>query len=97
VFFLKLEKEVMDYCKKCDKHTLHKLKAFKPRAPRTLAWGTRENVRKHKRGYGGKAEFTIMVKKQSKKPVFLAECPQCKSKHYFVISKRMKKVELKSS
>ena len=94
---MNLPKEVMDYCRKCNKHTNHKLKAFKSRAPRALAWGTRENVRKHKSGYGGKAEFTIMVKKQSKKPVFLAECPQCKSKHYFVIPKRMKKVEIKAN
>ncbi|MBI4044447.1 MAG: hypothetical protein HY392_01940 [Candidatus Diapherotrites archaeon] len=94
---MNLPKQVKDYCKKCDSHTLQSLKAFKPRAPRTLAWGTRENVRKHKQGYGGKAEFTAMVKKQSKKPVFLAECTKCHTKHYFVIPKRMKKVELKAS
>ena len=92
-----LPKEVKDYCKKCNLHTVHRLKSFKVAAPRALAWGTRENVRKHKKGYGGKAEFTILVKKQSKKPVFLAECSKCTSKHYFVIPKRMKKVELKAA
>lgn len=91
---MNIPKEIKTYCKKCNKHTQHKLKLFKPAAARSLSWGTRENVRKHKKGYGGKAEFTIMVKKQTKKPTFVAECPVCKKKHYHVIAKRMKKVEL---
>ncbi|MFH1696558.1 MAG: 50S ribosomal protein L44e [Candidatus Diapherotrites archaeon] len=91
---MNMPKTINDYCKKCDKHTEHKLKHFKPAATRKMSWGNRENIRKHKKGYGGKAEFTATVKKQNKKPVFLAECAVCKSKHYFVIPKRMKKVEL---
>ena len=47
-----------------------------------------------KKGYGGKAEFTATIKKQTKKPTFIAECSQCQAKHYFVIPKRMKKAEL---
>ncbi len=89
-----LPKEISDYCPKCNKHTKHKLKQFKPGKARALSWGTRENVRKHKKGYGGKAEFIATVKKQNKKPTFIAECEVCHSKHYFVIPKRMKKVEL---
>ena len=89
-----LPKEINDYCPKCNKHTKHKLKQFKPGKARALSWGTRENVRKHKKGYGGKAEFIATVKKQNKKPTFIAECETCHSKHYFVIPKRMKKVEL---
>lgn len=92
-----LPKEIKSYCKKCNSHTLQKLKQFKPAQARTLAWGTRENIRKHKKGYGGKAEFTATVKKQNKKPTFVAECSQCKSKHYFVIPKRMKKVDLEAA
>ena len=91
---MNIPKEIKNYCKKCKSHTLQKLKQFKPAQARTLAWGTRENIRKHKKGYGGKAEFTATVKKQNKKPTFVAECSQCKSKHYFVIPKRMKKVEI---
>ena len=91
---MKIPKIIADYCKKCNKHTDHKLKLFKPNAPRTLAWGQRQNVRKHKMGYGGKAEFTATVKKQNKKACFLAECTVCTAKHYFVIPKRMKKVEI---
>ncbi len=91
---MKIPKIIKTYCKKCNKHTEHKLKHFKAGAPRTLAWGVRENIRKHKKGYGGKAEFPAKVKKQSKKPTFIAECSVCKAKRYFVIPKRMKKVEL---
>ena len=91
---MNLPKVIKDYCSKCNKHTEHKLKQFKPGKPRTMAWGTRQNKRKHKQGYGGKAEFTATVKKQNKKPVFLAECTVCSRKHYFVIPKRMKKAEL---
>jgi large subunit ribosomal protein L44e len=89
-----MPKTINTYCPKCNSHQEHKLKAFKPGSPRSLSWGTRQNVRQHKKGYGGKAEFTIKVKKQNKKPTFIAECGQCKKKHYHVIPKRMKKVEL---
>ncbi|AJF59987.1 MAG: 50S ribosomal protein L44e [Candidatus Diapherotrites archaeon] len=91
---MNLPKEVQDYCKKCNSHTSQKLKQFKPGKARAMSWGTRENIRKHKKGYGGKAEFTATVKKQNKKPTFVAECAACKTKHYFVIPKRMKKIEL---
>ncbi|MFH0970090.1 MAG: 50S ribosomal protein L44e [Candidatus Diapherotrites archaeon] len=91
---MKVPKSKKIYCKKCNAHTSQKLKLFKTGQARTLSIGTRRNVRKHKRGYGGKAKFVIKVKKQTKKPVFLAECPACKTKRYYVIPKRMKKVEL---
>lgn len=91
---MNLPKEIKDFCASCNQHTLHKLKPFKPGQGRTLAWGNRQHNRVNKAGYGGKAEFIATVKKQNKKPVFLAECSQCKKKHYFVIPKRMKKVEL---
>lgn len=67
---------------------------FKSGQARAMAIGTRRNVRKHKKGFGGKAKFVIKVKKQTKKPAFLAECPTCKTKRYYVIPKRMKKVDM---
>lgn len=90
---MNMPKTIKDYCKKCNRHTEHKLKQFKSGSARALAEGTRKNVAK-KRGYKGKYQFPATVKKQNKKPCFLAECTVCKAKHYFVISKRMKKVEL---
>jgi len=91
---MKMPKMKKLYCKKCNAHTEQKLKLFKSGQARTLAIGTRRNVRKHKLGFGGKAKFVIKVKKQTKKPAFVAECPTCKSKRYYVIPKRMKKVDM---
>lgn len=91
---MKMPKEKSLYCPKCNKHTKHKLKAFKPGKARTLSKGTRRMERRHKKGYGGKTKFTATVKKQTKKPTFIAECLICKRKVYYVIPKRMKKVEL---
>ncbi len=90
---MKIPKEISDYCKKCNKHTEHKLKQFKSGKARAMASGQRKNVEK-KRGYKGKYQFPAKVKKQNKKGAFLAECSVCKTKHYFVIPKRMKKFEL---
>ncbi len=88
-----MPKSIKDYCKKCNKHTEHRLKQFKPGRARALAAGTRSHERKTK-GYKGKYQFPAKVKKQNKKPCFIAECSVCHAKHYFVIPKRMKKVEL---
>ena len=90
---MNIPKVIKDYCKKCNKHTEHKLKQFKPGSPRPMAEGNRKNARR-KRGYKGKFQFPAKVKKQNKKPTFLAECSVCKTKHYFVIHKRMKKVDI---
>ncbi|MBI4210180.1 MAG: 50S ribosomal protein L44e [Candidatus Diapherotrites archaeon] len=93
---MNIPKEQSLYCPKCNTHTEHKLKAFKPGQARALSIGTRSNIRKHKKGYGGKAKFTATVKKQTKKPTFIAECSVCARKVYFVIPKRMKKAELQA-
>lgn len=93
---MNLPKTLKSYCKKCKKHTEHKLKAFKTRKPRALSIGTRKNEEKHKSGYGGKAKLIKPVKKQNKKPVYVTECVVCKVKGYYVIPKRMKKTEIKA-
>ena len=89
---MNMPKTIKDYCKKCNKHTEHKLKLFKPGSIRTLSKGNRANLRK-KKGYKGKYQFSATVKKQNKKPTFIAECSVCKAKHHRVIPKRMKRVE----
>lgn len=92
---MNLPKEIKVYCRKCKRHTAHKLKSAKSKKARSLSFGTRRFERKHKKGHGGKAKFKIIVKKQTKKPAFIAECKECKTKCYYVIPKRMKKVEFK--
>ena len=94
---MKIPKLMKLYCKKCNKHTEHKLKQFKPGKARSMSKGTRKMDHKHKHGYGGKTKFPATVKKQNKKPTFLAECAVCKKKAYFVIPKRMKKVEFEAA
>lgn len=88
-----MPKSVKDYCVKCKSHTQHKLKAFKAGATRTMSRGQRRNIQK-KKGYGGKYQFPAIIKKQNKRPTFMAECTVCGRKHYIVIQKRMAKVEL---
>jgi large subunit ribosomal protein L44e len=94
---MELPKTIKTYCKKCKKHETHKLTLYKSRAARKTSLGTRKNIEKHKKGYGGMAKHIATVKKQNKKPTFVAECSVCKAKHYFVIPKKMKKVELTSN
>ena len=91
---MEFPKEIKTYCPSCKKHQAHKLKAFKSSKARGLSLGTRKNIAKHKKGFGGKAKFIKPVKKTNKKAAFVAICNVCKKQHYFIISKRMKKVEL---
>lgn len=90
---MNIPKTIKDYCKKCNKHTDHNLRLFKSGTARANAKGNRANIRK-KKGYKGKFQFTAKVKKPNKKACFLAECTVCKTKHYFLIPKRMKKIEI---
>jgi large subunit ribosomal protein L44e len=85
-------KEKKLYCIKCKKHTKHKLKEFKSGAARTSAAGARRHERNTKHGYMGKYKYTVLVKKQNKKPTFIAECAECKQKIPYSLGKRMKKV-----
>ncbi|MBI4052829.1 MAG: 50S ribosomal protein L44e [Candidatus Diapherotrites archaeon] len=90
---MNIPKVIRTYCRKCNQHTEHKLKIFKSGKARAMSEGQRKNIQK-KKGYKGKYQFTAVVKKQNKKPTFVAECSVCGSKHYHVVPKRMKKVEL---
>ena len=90
---MNIPKKIKHYCKKCKKHAEHKLKEFKPGRARAMAQGQRRHT-KHTKGYGGKHQFIATVKKQNKRPTFLAECSVCQAKSYFVIPKRMKKVTI---
>ncbi|MFH1752213.1 MAG: 50S ribosomal protein L44e [archaeon] len=87
---MKIPKEINTHCPHCKKHSKHKLKEFKAGKMRTMSKGTRSHEKQHKKGYGGKAEFVPLKKKQTRKPTFVATCSTCKKKHYYVIPKRMK-------
>ncbi len=87
-------KEKKVYCKKCKRHTVHKLKEFKSGTGRTMAQGNRRHKR-NTAGYMGKYKFIATVKKQNKTPIFVATCVECDSKAPYSLGKRMKKGELK--
>jgi large subunit ribosomal protein L44e len=89
---MKVPKEKKIYCAKCKKHTKHKLKEFKSGAARSMAAGARRHERNTKHGYMGKYKYTVLVKKQNKKPTFVCECSECKKKIPYSLGKRMKKV-----
>ncbi len=89
--YLNFPKEKRIYCKKCGKHAEHKLKEFKSGRGRTEAKGNRRHDRNIK-GYRGKHQFIQPIKKQNKKPNFVAECQVCGTKTFYTLDKRMKKV-----
>lgn len=96
-FLMKMPKVIKLYCPKCNKHTEHTLKEFKRRQPRGLSWGERHKKAAKLKGYGAnkiKAHKVTQVYKHNKRPTFVAKCKECNHTHYFVINKRMKKVEL---
>jgi large subunit ribosomal protein L44e len=89
---MKFPKEKKMYCKKCHKHTKHKLKEFKAGKGRTLAHGNIRHEKNTNHGYGGRYKYIATVKKQNKTPVFVAECVDCNAKQPYTLEKRMKKV-----
>ncbi len=89
---MKIPKEVNTYCPKCKAHKKHKLKQYKTvgfGGMRKDAKGNRVKTR-GRSGYGGQYEFVGKVKKQTKRPAFLATCSVCGKKHYYVYKARMK-------
>lgn len=88
---MKILKEVKLYCRKCKKHSIHKLKVFKEGTKSSIKEHTRKHTRKHKKGYGGKSVFTKPVKKQSKIPTFVATCNTCNQKLYYLVGNKTKK------
>ncbi len=89
---MEFPKEKKIYCKKCKKHTKHKLKEFKSGKGRTLAKGNVRHEKNTAHGYGGRYKYVATVKKQNKIPTFVGECSECKTKVPYSLGKRMKKV-----
>ncbi len=90
---MEMPREVTRYCRKCKKHTKHKIKEYRAAKARTLAAGTRRHER-NIAGYGGKYKAIAHKKKLYKRPTFVATCTACGAKHLFSLGKRMKKLQL---
>ncbi len=94
------------YCKKCKKHTEHKVSIVKPKgrsATHPLSWGSTKRVqaRGQKKGKGNQgkyskppiAQFKRTGAKVSKKTEMKFTCPECKKSSIQTIQ-RAKKIEL---
>jgi large subunit ribosomal protein L44e len=92
---MKIQKTVMAYCPRCNKHTAHAVKMVSKGQQRAMSKATRRHDRAI-RGYVGSIEPKIHPKKLGKRQKVLLECKECK---YMVErgfgGRTKKKIELK--
>jgi len=93
---MEVPKEIKAYCKKCKKHTVHKVKIAKKGKRRTLSFGQSKFIEKTK-GYTSKVGAKAKPVKQSKKTVLMLECSVCGSKHEKVLPDSKKQGTIKRS
>ncbi|MDE1868574.1 MAG: 50S ribosomal protein L44e [Candidatus Micrarchaeota archaeon] len=74
---MEIKKEIMAYCPKCNKHTLHTVKMPSKGAQRAMSKATRRHDRAI-RGYVGSVEPKIHPKKLGKRQTVLLVCKDCK-------------------
>ena len=74
---MKIEKEIITYCKFCNKHTKHTVKIYAKKGTSGLSIGTRRHNRAI-RGYVGSVEPKIHPKKLGKKQKVMLQCAVCK-------------------
>ncbi len=92
---MEVPKEIMTYCPKCNKHTMHSLVVWSRKAQRGLSVGTRRHNRKIV-GYVGKVKGKNIVKKLSKKQLALLKCKTCSFTVKRIMGARSrKKLEIK--
>ena len=87
---MKISKEIMAYCRECNKHTKHIVRNYNKKPQRGLSLGTRRHNRAIK-GYVGSIEPKIHPKKLGKKQKVMMECQECKNITERVIGMRTKK------
>ena len=92
---MEIGKQIVTYCKYCNKHTPHKVKVYSASKARGLAVGTRRHNRAIK-GYVGSVEPEPKKKKLGKKQVVVLTCTVCnKSEMRTITFKTRKKLEIK--
>lgn len=100
---MKIPKQMKTYCKKCKKHTVHKVTQAKGKNRGALTWGSIQRAKKRGRGgvgnkgrWGSKPAISKWKRtgaKTSKKTNLILTCNECKSKQ-IRSGQRAKKVEL---
>ncbi len=87
---MKISKNIMSYCKNCNKHTNNTVKNYNKKPQRGLSLGTRRHNRAIK-GYVGSIEPKIHPKKLGKKQKVMLECQTCHKASERVFGMRTKK------
>ena len=100
---MKLTKNVKRFCKKCKKHTDHKILQSKKKAPRSLSKGSKVRARRRgrARGTGNLGRYSkpaitkwkMTGKKSTKKVDLRYECGTCKKMSVQRKGFRAKKIE----
>ena len=92
---MKLKKEIMTYCKTCNKHTKHNANNYSKKPERWMNVGKRRHERAIK-GYVGSVEPKVHPKKLGKKQKAIRTCTVCKTSSERVFGRRTKKkIEIK--
>ncbi len=74
---MNMPKEIMTYCPRCKKHTVHTVSLYKDGRRRVLAKGERAHERE-RRGYGGQKYPMLRRKaKVTKKQTLKLKCKDC--------------------
>ena len=73
---MKMVNEVMAYCPKCDKHTLHSVKLYAKKPETTFNIGKRRAERK-RLGYVGKVKGAATAIKTGKRQKAILKCKEC--------------------
>lgn len=77
---VKVPEKIRTFCKRCGRHTVHKVELYKPGKARKLSWGIRQLEEKRK-GYGGEPRGRLRRKaKTTKKAVIVLKCGECGAK-----------------
>uniref|UniRef100_A0A6U9JJR4 60S ribosomal protein L44 n=1 Tax=Oxyrrhis marina TaxID=2969 RepID=A0A6U9JJR4_OXYMA len=88
-----MPKQKNTYCKRCKKHSPHKVSQYKTGKASLMAQGKRRYDAKQ-RGFGGQTKPIFRKKaKTTKKIVLKLECTKCKCKRFYPL-KRCKTFEL---
>lgn len=100
---MKLPKIRKKYCKKCKKHTEHKVAQAKKKSPSSLKKGSKYRMRKRgeARGHGNLGRLSKGAltkwkrygKKATKKSDLRYECKECKTLHTQAKGIRAKRIE----
>lgn len=90
---MKIDEEISAYCKKCGKHTKHKVKKDKKGKASTMSWGQRQYARV-KEGHGSKRRGEKDIMKVNKGGNFRLTCTVCGQSHLRSYERSKKEPEI---